>query len=709
MLCRILTELKLLGTQVGIVTLTAGVGNDVVGWILLALSVALVNAGSGIDALYILLVCVGYILLLVFGVRPPFLWVLRKTGSIQNGPTQSVVALTLLLVLASSFFTAIIGVHAIFGAFLMGLICPHEGGFAIKLTEKLEDLVTVFFLPLYFALSGLSTNIGLLDSGITWAYVVAVIAIAFAAKMTGGTLAARANGLLWRESFTIGTLMSCKGLVELIVLNIGLQAKILSTRTFTIFVVMALVTTFATTPLVTYIYPPHYQKKVAAWRRGEIDWNGKPLQNADSSSDNKGPFSPGTKRPGNEIRKLLVALRLDSLPSIFTFIDLLGGEKPLSSAQKVHPSLTQTQDTKASHTPQPTSEGEEAAPQETTTILKLATRPLQVFGLRLFELTERLSSVMQESEVEEFSARDPVINAFHTFGQLHNVAVSGTIQLGPTDTFADTLAERAQDTHSDMILLPWSDTGSTSEIVNNPNPGFLEPAATPFSHPTYNAFVEDVLRAAPCATAVFVSKGFGASRREETRPGLYKLPSMHSVHSLAADGGVPTAPLADRSHHIFFPFIGGRDDHVALRFVLRLAQNPNVTATILRVENVGSAASSILDDEQVKAGASSDVPGEAPGMQESDDEVFAAAESGLRAEMRERVVFMSTRPNTDLVERARQEVGGQRGAGDLVVVGRRAGNRGGEGIKGTLGALAAQMIEREVKGSLLVLQAGRGR
>jgi len=122
------------------------------------------------------------------------------------------------------------------------LICPHEGGFAIKLTEKIEDLVSALLLPLYFALSGLSTNLGLLNSGITWAYVFGVMAVAFFGKVIGGAAAARANGLVWRECLTIGSLMSCKGLVELIVLNIGLQARILSTRTFTIFVVMALAT-----------------------------------------------------------------------------------------------------------------------------------------------------------------------------------------------------------------------------------------------------------------------------------------------------------------------------------------------------------------------------------------------------------------------------------------------------------------------------------
>ena len=114
-LCRILTELKLLNTTVGVTVLAAGVGNDVVGWILLALCVALVNNGSGLTALYVLLCCVGWTLFLVFAVRPAFIWFLRRSGSLQNGPTQTAVTLTLLLVLLSSWFTGIIGVHPIFG------------------------------------------------------------------------------------------------------------------------------------------------------------------------------------------------------------------------------------------------------------------------------------------------------------------------------------------------------------------------------------------------------------------------------------------------------------------------------------------------------------------------------------------------------------------------------------------------------------------
>jgi Kef-type K+ transport system membrane component KefB len=188
------------------------------GWILLALCVALVNAGSGLAALWVLLTCAAYMLFLIYLVRPAFIYILRRSRALQDGPSQGIISLTLLIALGSAFFTGIIGVHPIFGAFMAGLICPHEGGFAIKVAEKIEDLIGALFLPLYFTLSGLNTNIGLLDSGIVWAYVVGVIVVAFLSKFIGATLAARSTKMLWRECFAIGSLMSCKGLVELIVL-----------------------------------------------------------------------------------------------------------------------------------------------------------------------------------------------------------------------------------------------------------------------------------------------------------------------------------------------------------------------------------------------------------------------------------------------------------------------------------------------------------
>lgn len=227
-LCRILTELKLLDTTVGICVLSAGVGNDIVGWTLLALSVALVNAGSGLTALYVLLCCIGWTLFLLFPVKKLLYILARRTGSIDSGPTMFFMTVSMLVVFGSAFFTDAIGVHAIFGGFLAGLVIPRENGLAIALTEKLEDMVTIIFLPLvslrimvpcraivdtlqYFTISGLSTDLGLLNTGNIWGYTIAIIITAWFGKFFGASIAARIAGFKLREATTIGTLMSCKG------------------------------------------------------------------------------------------------------------------------------------------------------------------------------------------------------------------------------------------------------------------------------------------------------------------------------------------------------------------------------------------------------------------------------------------------------------------------------------------------------------------
>jgi Kef-type K+ transport system membrane component KefB len=147
-LARILTELKLLQTTVGVIVLSAGVGNDVTGWILLALTVALVNAAAGITVFYVILLALAMILLLVFIVRPAFIWVAKRSGGLQRGPSEMMMAVIVLLVLVVSFYTDIIGIHPIFGGFLVGLIIPHEHGYAVRVTEKIEDFISTLFLPL---------------------------------------------------------------------------------------------------------------------------------------------------------------------------------------------------------------------------------------------------------------------------------------------------------------------------------------------------------------------------------------------------------------------------------------------------------------------------------------------------------------------------------------------------------------------------------
>ncbi|CAK97273.1 hypothetical protein M747DRAFT_299783 [Aspergillus niger ATCC 13496] len=559
-LCRILTELKLLGTNVGVIVLSAGVGNDVVGWILLALCVALVNAGTGLTALWVLLVCVGYILFLTFIFRPLFLRFLRHTGSLQKGPSQSVVAITLLIALASAFFTQIIGIHAIFGGFIIGLLCPHEGGFAIKLTEKIEDLVAALFLPLYFTLSGLQTNLGLLDNGTVWGYVVGIIAIAFTAKVAGGALASRLCGLLWRESFSIGVLMSCKGLVELIVLNIGLQARILSTRTFTMFVVMALVTTFATTPLTVALYPKWYQVKVERWRRGEIDWKtGNPIP-SDARTDSIALAKE--QHRALPVRKLLVYLRLDGLSSICTLAALLSPNRP--PLPKQHPDTLASPDPAAEETATATTKTEEDEDQEDQD-----PKPtLQVHGVRLLELTDRDSSVMTVSELDQlhYPVWDPVVNTFRAFGQWHDLSIVAGVSVVPEHSYADTVVSMARDDSTDLLLLPWSETGSMSE--HHPldlNSVLDDPNATRFvASAPYTAFAESVLRNVRCNVGLLVERT--PTRRNNGR-GLRGKPSLGglSIHSgnlnmgigSSGDRGVAVVPTTRKAHHILLPYFGG--------------------------------------------------------------------------------------------------------------------------------------------------------
>ncbi|KAL5357348.1 Sodium/hydrogen exchanger family-domain-containing protein [Aspergillus floccosus] len=707
-LCRILTELKLLRTNVGVIVLSAGVGNDVVGWILLALCVALVNAGSGLTALWVLLVAVGYVLVLVLAFRPLFLRFLVRTGSLQKGPSQSVVALTLLIALASSFFTQVIGIHAIFGGFLIGLLCPHEGGFAIKLTEKIEDLVAALFLPLYFTLSGLQTNLGLLNDGTVWGYVVGVIAIAFIAKVAGGALASRLCGLLWRESFSIGVLMSCKGLVELIVLNIGLQANILSIRTFTIFVVMALVTTFATTPLTTLLYPKWYQDKVERWRRGEIDWDGNPIQRddrADSVAIAKDQLN------GNAVRKVLVYLRLDGLSSICTLAALLGPNRfAQPPAPKVHPDKRKSLTTST----------EPAAEESAATEVEEAA--LQVHGVRLIELTDRDSSVMKVSEIDECSLWDPVVNTFRAFGQWHDVSLMAGVSVVPEYSYADTVVGMCREESSDLLLIPWSESGAMSEHQS----GLGVDESRRFVNGPYTDFVSSVLGQSPCSVGVLIE------RSVYTRSARRPLLSRRSVSAMSVRSSVwNSAPSVALSHHIVLPFFGGDDDRYALRFVLQLAQNDQVTATIVHVDVPLSQGTSTSDESSPAGSSNEPAAGQSYFGPESDSAFLGALQDSLTEPLASRVIFKRVSPTKKekdpvhlAVSAAKEEMSkSTHKAGNLVVVG-RSNNRvdsgygsdssseevGGDASR-ALGAVGQAMVrtENRIIGNVLILQAGRAK
>ncbi|KAI0068739.1 cation/H+ exchanger [Artomyces pyxidatus] len=540
-LCRVLTEVKLLDTTVGVLVLSAGVGNDVVGWVLLALTVALVNASSGLAALYIILSSIGFILFLLFPIRWAFVWLARQTGSLDRGePTVFMMTVTFVVVLASAFFTDIIGIHPIFGGFLAGLMIPKENGFAISLVEKLEDVISLLFLPQYFVLSGLRTNLGLLDSGVAWGYTFLICVVAFLSKFLPCAAAAKMFGLNMRESGAVGSLMACKGLIEIIVLNVGLQANIMNTRVFSMFVLHALLLTFVTTPLTIWIYPPGLRVHSGA------------ILEAHSEQVASGTVVDSGPQPLEDAIKTKFALVLetiDQLPAAMTLTQMLQFPSSLFASYASSFITTEKRSLDVSHSPFP-----------------MPLRAISVDALRLIDLTERTSAVLKSQAAEDLIHNDPVLSVFRTFGRLNRFSVSASLSVVPHNDFPEYVAEHAREYESDMVIVPWNLCVSTSaaddsssrnsSTAYNPFETLFSRSASRDQIPSviYSQLVRKIFATSPADVALFVDRGLFSN------------------------------PNANAYPHIFFPFFGGPDDRLALSFVVQLCANGAITATVVRIQ-----------------------------------------------------------------------------------------------------------------------------
>jgi Kef-type K+ transport system membrane component KefB/nucleotide-binding universal stress UspA family protein len=253
-LARIITENNLQATRLGTLALTCAAVDDVTAWCLLAVAIAVARTGSFNSAIPTIIWSFGYIVFMVTVGR----WFLsrlatyyRRIGKLN----QLVLAGIYIGVVASALITEWIGIHLIFGAFLLGAIMPKNAGLVKELAEKTEDFVLIFLLPVFFAESGLKTQIGLLNTPILWGLCGLVLAVAIIGKYVGTYVAARVSGINKREASALGWLMNTRGLTELIVLNIGLSLGVISPLLFTMLVIMALVTTFMTSPLLEWTYP----------------------------------------------------------------------------------------------------------------------------------------------------------------------------------------------------------------------------------------------------------------------------------------------------------------------------------------------------------------------------------------------------------------------------------------------------------------------
>ncbi|KAH9891803.1 Sodium/hydrogen exchanger family-domain-containing protein [Cubamyces lactineus] len=603
-LCRILTELKLLDTTVGIVVLSAGVGNDIIGWTLLALSVALVNAGSGLTALWILLICVAWTLFLLFVVKRILHWLARRTGSTRDGPTMFFMTVVILLLFGSAFFTDIIGVHAIFGAFLAGIIVPREGGLAISLTEKLEDMVSIIFLPLYFTLSGLSTDLGLLNNGITWGYTVAICALAYSGKFGGCTLASRYAGFSWREASTIGSLMSCKGLVELIVLNVGLSAGILSQRVFSMFVLEALLLTFMTTPAVTLLYPPEMRVRVD----GAAHADG--AQGTEGAAQRAEGFQQGREDDGERRSRFTVVLdKIEHLPGMMALTQLI--LPPLPPYTEPTHALSSTLE----------GAGSDSAKKDEISLLDNSPNAVSIDAIRLIELSDRTSAVMKSSNAETLLNTDPLLDIFTTFGALHGISVSNSLSIVTFDDLGSSVTEHAKRHDSQLILVPWLpphysvDSNQANEPTSNHDPANANANAN---------------TGAITPRIAHMQNPFEALFKSTSGPDNADVSVLHSqfVRSLFASATTDVALFVDRhmpggpklphggTYRLFVPFFGGPDDRLALEFAAQLCANPRISATVVRVskrelelaQSGGSMEKQqIISDDQAAAGGQSTI------------------------------------------------------------------------------------------------------
>ncbi|MBE8712305.1 cation:proton antiporter [Sphingobacterium hungaricum] len=257
-LARIVQERGLQKTRLGTIVITCAAADDITAWCILAAVIAIVKAGSFGSAFYTILLALAYVFVMIKIIRP----FLNRVGNVtasRAGMSKPIVAIFFLTLILSAYATEVIGIHALFGAFMAGAIMPESAKFRSIFVEKVEDVAMVLLLPLFFVFTGLRTQIGLLDDPKLWLITLAIIAVAVIGKFFGSAIAARFVGQSWKDSLSIGALMNTRGLMELVVLNIGYDLGVLSTELFSMMVVMALATTFMTGPaldLINWAFKP---------------------------------------------------------------------------------------------------------------------------------------------------------------------------------------------------------------------------------------------------------------------------------------------------------------------------------------------------------------------------------------------------------------------------------------------------------------------
>ncbi len=251
-LARIIKERGLTKTPLGVLAITCAAVDDVTAWCLLAAAIAIVKAGSVTSSLFTIGLAIAYIVFMLYVIKP-WLQKISEKRMKEGKIGKTVIGISFFLLLLSAYFTEIIGIHALFGSFIAGVVMPNNTRFKEILTEKVEDVSTILLLPIFFAFTGLRTQIGLLNNGHLWMFCLLIISVAIVGKLAGSAFTAKIIGRTWKDSLSIGALMNTRGLMELIVLNIGYDLGVFGPEIFSIMVIMALFTTLMTGPLLNLV------------------------------------------------------------------------------------------------------------------------------------------------------------------------------------------------------------------------------------------------------------------------------------------------------------------------------------------------------------------------------------------------------------------------------------------------------------------------
>ncbi|KAL1222598.1 Cation/H(+) antiporter 17 [Cardamine amara subsp. amara] len=448
-LARILAEIKLLTTDIGKIALSAAAVNDVAAWILLALAVALSGDGnSPLTSLWVFLSGCGFVLFCIFVVQPVIKWIAKQSP--EGEPVkEQYVCFTLGIVLAASFMTDLIGIHALFGAFIIGVIFPKEGNFANALVEKVEDLVSGIFLPLYFVSSGLKTDVTTIQGAKSWGLLVLVIFNACFGKIVGTILVSLYCKVPLDQSLALGFLMNTKGLVELIVLNIGKDRGVLNDQVFAIMVLMAIFTTFMTTPLVLAVYKP-----------------GKSL----TKGDYKNRTIEETNHSNKPLRLMFCFQSIMNIPTIVNLIEASRGtnRKENLSVYAMH-------------------------------LMELSERSSAILMAHKVR-RNGLPFWNKDKSGNNSSSSDMVVVAFEAFRRLSRVSVRPMTAISPMATIHEDICQSAESKCTAMVILPFHKhvrLDRTWETTRN----------------DYRSINKKVMEESPCSVAILVDRGLGGTTR----------------------------------------------------------------------------------------------------------------------------------------------------------------------------------------------------